>query len=300
MTNVAIDFDLISDWGQGFTANMSIANSGSSSLNGWTLEFEFPYEITNIWNAEIVSREGNRYTVRNLSWNGTVPPSGSASFGFQGGPGNVSTEPSSYILNGQPLVPPIALPTLSVNDVAIAEGNAGSTLAAVTVQLSQASDKPITVNYGTANGTATAGSDYTATSGTLTFAPGETTKTINVPILGDTTVEANETFNINLSNATNATIADAQGVGTIRNDDTAQVLPQLSINDISFAEGNSVTTNRVFTVSLSAASTQSISVNYATANGTATAGSDYTAASGILTFAPGERTKTISVPVVGD
>jgi hypothetical protein len=77
----------------------------------------------------------------------------------------------------------------------------------------------VTVNYATANGTATAGSDYNATSGTLTFAPGVTTQTITVQVRGDTTPEANETFAVNLSGASNATIADSQGVGTIINND---------------------------------------------------------------------------------
>ena len=155
----------------------------------------------------------------------------------------------------------------------------------------------MTVNYSTANGTATAGSDYIATSGTLTFNPGDTTKTITVLVNGDTLNEANETFFVNLSNPVNATIADAQGLGTILNDDA---LPSISINDVSLAEGNSGTTNAVFTVTLSPASGQTVTVNYSTANGTATAGSDYIATSGTLTFNPGDTTKTITILVNGD
>src|SRR5262249_50330382 len=130
---------------------------------------------------------------------------------------------------------------------------------------------------------ATAGSDYTAASGVVTFAAGTTAKTVAVSVNGDTTFEPNETFFVNLTSPVNATLADAHGQATITNDDAAP-LPWVSIGDATVAEGNSGTTSAVFTVSLSAASTQSVTVQFATANGTATAGSDYVAASGTVTF----------------
>jgi hypothetical protein len=128
----------------------------------------------------------------------------------------------------------------------------------------------------------------------LTFAPGETTKTVTVNITNDTTVESNETFNVNLSNAsTNATIVDAVGVATIVDNE-----PRISINDVTVNEGAGTAT---FTVTLSEAATGNVTVQYATANGTATAGSDYTAAAlTTLTFAPGETSKTITVAIVND
>lgn len=202
------------------------------------------------------------------------------------------------ILNavGRASVP--ALPTLSINDVTITEGNTGTTLAVFTVSLSAASNQTVTVNYATAQGTATADSDYTTTSGTLTFAPGITSRTLSVTVLGDTRSEGDETFFVNLSSPSNATIADGQGLGTIRNDDT---LPTLSINNVTVTEGNTGTTAAVFTVTLSAVSGQTVTVNYATANGTATSqGNDYTAAAGTLTFAPGVTSRTITVNVIGD
>jgi large repetitive protein len=155
----------------------------------------------------------------------------------------------------------------------------------------------VTVSYATADGTATAGSDYTATAGTLTFAPGVTSQTLTVAVLGDTRNEANETFFMNLSTPSNATIADGQGQGTILNDDS---LPTLSINNVTVTEGNTGTTPAVFTVTLSAASSQTVTVNYATADGKATAGSDYTATAGTLTFTPGTTSQTITVAVLGD
>ncbi|MDF0553527.1 DUF4347 domain-containing protein [Kamptonema sp. UHCC 0994] len=193
-------------------------------------------------------------------------------------------------------------PSISINDVVVTEGNSGTVNAAFTATLSAASNLPVTVNYATSDGTAsTADSDYTAATGSVTFAAGETTKTINVAVNGDTKFEADETFNVNLSTPTNATISKAIGLGTITNDDTLSTQPSISINDLTVTEGNSGTTNAVFTVSLNNASSQAVSVNYATSDGTATIGdSDYTAATGSVTFAAGETTKTITIAVNGD
>lgn len=191
-------------------------------------------------------------------------------------------------------------PTLSINDVTVTEGNSGTTNATFTVTLSAANTSAVTVKYDTANGTATAGSDYQSASGTLTFAPGDTSKTITVAVNGDTVAEPDETFAVNLSNPTNATIADGQGIGTIKNDDLAASPPGISINDVAVTEGNSGTTDAIFTVSLSAVSSSTVTVNFATADGTATAGSDYQSRTGTLSFAPGETSKTITVAVNGD
>ncbi|MBX7147565.1 hypothetical protein K1X76_00645 [bacterium] len=186
-----------------------------------------------------------------------------------------------------------ASPSLSINDVSVTENDVGGT-ATFTVTLSTASGRSVTVDYATANNTATAVSDYTAASGTLTFAAGETTKTIDVSFSDDGVNEANETFNVNLSNASNATISDSQGVGTINNDDTA---PGLSVADVSAGESDGTVT---VTVTLASAAGQQVTVDYATSNGTATAGSDYTAASGTLTFAAGETSKTFDISITSD
>ena len=193
-----------------------------------------------------------------------------------------------------------ALPTASVANATVNEGNSGSSNAAFAVTLSKASTKTVTVGYSTANGTATAGSDYTAASGTLTFAPGVTTQTVNVAVTGDTTVEPTETFTVTLTKPVGATLGTATATGTITNDDVAVTAPTVSIANATVTEGNSGTTNAAFAVSLSKAATATVTVGYATANGTATAGSDYTAASGTLTFAPGVTTQTVNVAVTGD
>jgi hypothetical protein len=186
-------------------------------------------------------------------------------------------------------------PTLAISDVSTLEGNTGTHAITFTVSVSAASTQPITVAYATAGGTATAGSDYEAQTGTLTFAPGETTKIINVAVIGDRLPEPNETFSVNLTSPNNATIIDGQGLGTIVDDE-----PRVSISDVRMKEGNSGLTAFAFTVSLSVAYDVPVTVDYATANGTATAGSDYQAASGTLTIPAGQTSGTITVPVTGD
>jgi hypothetical protein len=188
-------------------------------------------------------------------------------------------------------------PLLSVGNVSVTEGNSGSTLATFTVSLAPASTQTVTVNYATAPGTATAGSDYTSTSGTLTFTPGQTSRTVSVAVVGDLSYEANETFTLNLSGAVNATLANSAATGTIVNDDA---MPTLSVVDTSVFEGNAGTLSAPCLVTLSAPSGQTITVNWSTSNNTAIAGADYNAASGVLTFAPGQTAQTFYVPVIGD
>jgi chitinase len=175
---------------------------------------------------------------------------------------------------------------------------AGPALATFTVSLNAPSGRTVRVNYATVNGTATAGTDYTAVSGTLTFQPGETTKTVSVPILADNLTEPPETFTLRLSHPRFATLADPVGTGTIL--DAGAAPPTLQADDVQVTEGDSGTTAATFTVTLSAASAQPVTVAYTTADGTALAGSDYLPTSGTLTFAPGVTTQTVTVPIIGD
>lgn len=189
-------------------------------------------------------------------------------------------------------------PAIRIADVSRDEGNAGMLNVPFVVTLAPSSAAPATVRYGTADGTARVGDrDYVGTSGTLTFNPGETTKTLIVSVTGDTKPESNEIFDVNLSNPTGALLADGQGRATILNDD----LPAIRINDAARAEGTGGTQRLVFTVRLSAPATQPVTLGYATANGTAkVANRDYRSASGTLTFNPGESIKTLAVIVEGD
>ena len=162
------------------------------------------------------------------------------------------------------------------------------------VTLDPAAGDAVTVDYATSDGTATAGEDYTATSGALAFTAGEVTKTISVPITDDAEDDGGETFTLTLSNASGADLGDATATGTINDDDDS--LPAVGVSDASAAEGDAV----AFTVSLSAASDGEVTVEYATSDGTAAAGSDYTAESGTLTFAANETSKTVSVATTDD
>ena len=191
---------------------------------------------------------------------------------------------------------------LTVNNASVTEGNAPTGRNAVfTVRLTAAASITVRVNYQTTNGSATAGTDYTAVSGTLTFAPGQTVQTVQVPVTGDTTVERDETLYLDLSNpvaAGRAAILDrSRGVGVIVNDDTAA----LFISNGTVTEGNGGTRLLNLTVRLARPSDAAVRVDYTTGDLTAqTADGDYIAHSSRLVFAPGQTVRTVQVVVRGD
>jgi hypothetical protein len=189
-----------------------------------------------------------------------------------------------------------AAPLVSIDDVSVTEGDAGTTVATFTVSLSAPSGKPIAVDHASTPGTAAAPADFTGVSGNLSFPPGQTTKTVDVDVQGDVLDEFDETFAMNLSNLVNVTPGIVAGSGTIIDDDP---LPTVSIGDVSVAEGDAGTTIASFPVTLSAPSGKPISVDYASADGTATAG-DYAGAFGSLSFVPGQTSTTIDVDIQGD
>lgn len=189
-------------------------------------------------------------------------------------------------------------PGLSINNVTVVEGNAGSTNAVFTVTLSPASSQTVTVDYSTSNGTAIDPADYQFVSGTLTFTSGQTTRTITVPIVGDTVPEPTETFFVNLVNATNATIATPQGAGTINDDDATGVF-QFSASTASVAENaNPGSVN--LTINRTGDTTGAASVRFETGDISARQKTDYTFNSGTVQFGPGDTSKTISVLIVND
>ncbi len=195
--------------------------------------------------------------------------------------------------------PPPVVGNISIDDVSITEGNAGAKLLTFTV--GRTGTAAFSVDYASANDTATAGSDFVAIPTTrLDFAAGQTSRTVSVTINGDTAIEPNETFFINLVNATNGgVIVDSQGVGTIVNDDSAAVVGNITINDVTITEGNSGTKVATFTVSHTG--TAAFSIDFTTANGTATAGSDFAAVGpATLNFAAGQASNAIAVTINGD
>ena len=190
-----------------------------------------------------------------------------------------------------------ATPTLSISDVSQAEGNENITDFNFVVTMNGASSQTVTINYQTAGGTATGGIDYTTTSGTLSFASGETTKTITVPVFGELTVEINEIFNINLSAPSNATISDSQGVGTIQDDDNPGKF-SFALAPYNTGEGSGFATVTVTRTNGDAGTT---TVDYATTTGgTAMSASDFTPVSDTLVFLDGELQKSFTVAILED
>jgi hypothetical protein len=215
-----------------------------------------------------------------------------------------NTSATASVLLNDATWPPAGAPTIRIDygPVSVTEGNTGTRPITFTVRLSGPFGQPVSVWYETADGKswqgpATAGADYQAASGTLTFGPGETSKTITVLVNGDRLGEVDEIFFVNLTGAVNGYITGSQGQGTIWDDE-----PRVFVSDVTMAEGQrGQTTLFTFTVALSVAYDQPVTVSYSTANGSAKANlGDYVARSGTLTFAPGETIKTITIEVKGD
>ena len=194
-----------------------------------------------------------------------------------------------------------SVPTVSIDSPSVTEGDSGSPTLTFTLTLSAASTERVRVRFSDkGTGTATAGTDYPAfLLQWVRFQPGELTKTVSISVTGDTVKEPNETIVVELLYPQHATIATPTGTGTITDDDTT---PGLSISSPRVTEGDSGSKNLTYTVSLTAASTQQVTVDYADAGtGTATSGTDYTAITGgTLTFAVGATSQTFNVSVTGD
>jgi chitinase len=184
---------------------------------------------------------------------------------------------------------------LSIDDATVLEGNAGTQNAVVTVRLTEPHGNSVTVNYRTADGSALAGTDYSAVSGKLTFARNEMSKSVLVPIRGNRTVDPDRDFSVQLSNPKGAKIARGQGTVTILDDE-----PRVNIDDAWQSEGNDGDTAMTFNLTLSRAYDRPVTVNYTTVDQAATAGDDYTATSGSWTFQPGDTSHPITVMVKGD
>ena len=206
--------------------------------------------------------------------------------------------PSSAVLT---IIDDDPVPSISISDVSKAEGDSGTTSLNFTVTLSANSGQAVTVDYTTADATAQAGVDYQSKSGSLFFNPNQNSLQISVLVNGDTQVEPNETFFVNLSNPANATISKSQGIGTILDDDGAQSAGTLQFSAASFSVNENAGLATI-TVSRTSGSNGAVSVQYATiAGGTASAGSDYIAGSGTLNWADGDTAnKTFTVAITDD
>ncbi|HET6712365.1 MAG TPA: Calx-beta domain-containing protein [Actinomycetota bacterium] len=190
-----------------------------------------------------------------------------------------------------------ALPSISIDDVTVTEGDAGTVSA--TFKVTSSERGKATVSFATVAGSAKSAADFVAREGKVRFAGRKLERKISITVNGDLLDEADETFEVVLSGAVGATITDDEGLGTIEDDDppptvsvpaTASV-PEGNDGDVSYA---------VVDITLDAPSGRTVSVDFSTADGTATAGNDYTATSGGVSFAPGETVRTVLVDVAGD
>jgi hypothetical protein len=221
--DVATEYSVANAWNTGFQAEIRLENQRPATIGQWRLEFDLPADITSLWNGQIVNRQGNHYTVTGASWNQSLASGGSVEFGFVANSQGAPPEPTNYRFNGEPLDDDGTphLPTLSIEDAAVSEGNSGTRDAEIWLNLSAASATPVTVRFATTAGTAQAASDFQATSGTVTFAAGQTRRSLRVPIVGDQTVEGDETFYVELSQPNGAALGQSRATVTIRNDDVS-------------------------------------------------------------------------------
>ena len=189
------------------------------------------------------------------------------------------------------------IPGLTIDDPTVNAAN-GATALTFAVTLGGPRNATVTVDYSTADRTAKAGADYTATSGTLTFNPGETQKSLPVPIASWSVPQPSKDFFVLLSNPDNAVLTKSAGIGTITYFAPGSLT--LAIGDPGVHEGHVGITLLGFPVQLSRSSSGIVTVSYATTDATARAGTDYTATSGVITFSPGQTTRTVLVPVLGN
>ena len=188
-------------------------------------------------------------------------------------------------------------PSISINDVAATEGDSIFKSVTFTVSLSAPSSFEVRVSFTVVGGTATISNDFDPVEGGLVFDPGVTSRTINVNLRGDNIHEPDETFFVNLSDPVNSSIADGQGQGTILNDDP---VPAITVFNAFGVEQTGIDSTLTFVFGLSNPSSQTITVDFATADGTATAGSDYVSTTGTVTFNPGETQKTATITIKDD
>jgi hypothetical protein len=264
-----------------FPFNETAINGEDYNFSGVTMTFN-DGELTKTFNVAILEdaldEDNEIFTLR------LQDPTGGATLSSP----SVTT---NVIIDNDPL------PTLSIADLTVSEGTGGSVNALFTVSLNTPSGRNVSVNYATSDGTAVAPDDYSSTNGLLTILAGATTGTITVPIVTDNLFEPNEKFGVNLASPVNATLTDASATGIILDDDPE---PRLTINSIVVTEGNEGTATATFTVRLSNPSYLPVSVNYATANGTALAGADYDSTNGVVNIAPGNVSAPVFVTITAD
>lgn len=273
--------------------------------------------VSRLYNRMVVDREAQLAGTLRAAFAGGLTPSNGMSFRLLSAlalRGSFAT--NSFATNNLPAPPPggewnilysggdvilacvtSAPPVVHAAHAIVVEGNSGTTSLQFMVSLSKPATASVTVVFATSNGTAVAGDDYAATNGSVVIPPGGVSAFATVAVNGDAGFEDDETVQIHLLEATNATIGTAQATGTIVNDDSA---PSLAVGAVVQAEGDGGESLFAFPVTLSSAAAVPVSVTFATSNGTAVAGGDYAATNGTLTIAAGTATGFIHVAVQGD
>jgi hypothetical protein len=264
------------------------------------------YDPTTTVSTKVLLGSGNGTFARGISSTVTSYPdyaishaSALGDFNGDGRPDLVTTDSRNAKVFVQLNEPGWIVPgALSISNAdAVTEGHTGTVNAVFTVTLAEAPGANVSVNYSVLDGTATlAGGDFAATAGTLTFLPGQTSKTITVPVTGDRISEYDEYFIVRLTDSTNADIVNRDGVGTIMDDEPRIV----SFTGETMTEGNSGTLPMTFTVGLSAPSDVPVTVDYTTIDYYATGATDFVPVTATLTFSPGQTTRTFTVQVRGD
>lgn len=274
------------------TSSVTVSTTGGTATAG--------SDFTTLASTLVTFAAGERTKTVTVSVSGDTSPEANETFGL-----NVSSPVGTTISDnsGTATIVNDDATYVSVRDVNITEGNTGAKTLLFTVTRSGSTSDPVAVTAATANGTAVAGTDFTALPPTLvSFAAGERTKTVAVAVTGDMAAESSETFQLNLTSPVGATVSDASGTATIvDNDSPPGLVPTtfFSVGDASVVEGRSGTRSAVLTVKRTGNTTGSSSVDYATEDDTADI-SDYSQTSGTLFFSAGETTKTVTVGVLGD
>jgi hypothetical protein len=219
---VAVDYSVRNTWGDGFTADVVISNTGPDTVDGWTLAFDLPVVIDGYWSAVALSLTATNKVFGPVSFNRTIEPGESIDFGF-----NATGDPAliPQNVNFSDTAPPSS-PAFTVSPAGVVEGDPGTnTTLSFTVMLTPSAAATAGVHYATADGTAVAGQDYESTSGDLLFAAGETSKVITVNVLGDQEEEPTETFSLVLSQPSGAEIETGSATGTIYDNENGNAPP---------------------------------------------------------------------------
>ncbi|MEL6919615.1 MAG: Calx-beta domain-containing protein, partial [Pseudomonadota bacterium] len=315
----SLDLDLRDTWGTGLVADLTLIPE--QSLTGWTVTFDYPGDIVNIWNARIVSHVGDRYVVESVGYNNTVAAGGSVNFGFQGSGSVHDITPVALV--GEPIgdsgdTPPS--PIVSVSDASASE-EAGSIEFVVSLSAPAATD--VEVTYQTMAGTAEAGTDYSQRTATVTIPAGQTSSIVTIALINDAISETSESFSLELLSAVGADIGDGTATGTITDTDIgAPDAIEVTVTGGSVTEADPGMAHMhddgtshmhddghryiTFMVALEGPAAEALSLTYETADGTAVADTtntdawDYHETTGTVTFAVGEQMKMITVAVHPD